>query len=463
MTTHIHARSAVLIALAAIAGCATVHPRERFGEVEQSIADRSTYRVHWNNGSPADAAAAAQVNGLLATPLDVDAAAQIALLNNHHLQAAYEDLGVAQADLVQAGLLKNPVFDGSVRFVEGGGSPTIDLGVAFDFLDVFFVGLRKRVAAAEFDTVKIDVTSRVLDTVGEVKAAYYTLQAAQQSVELCQQIEQATAASATLAEKLRAAGNNRPLDVAQEQALHEDARLALDVAEADALVAREHLARLMGVGVEQSATWSLAGRLPDPPAEDIALDHVEATALEQSLTLAAARAQVDVELRKLGITRPLAAVPDASVGVSSERQDGEWEVGPAFSLPLPLFSQGQPAIARAEAMLRQARERYRAMRIDVASDARILAARVVSLRQRVDRYRKTILPLRESIVHDTQLQYNAMQVGAFQLLEAKRGQITAAQEYLGILRDYWIARADLELGLHGGNLGEVKHNTEGSR
>lgn len=446
-------RQSLLFLFATLAGCATVAPRARFEEVQRDVAARSDLQVHWNTGDAADLDVTQRVDALLARPLDVDAAAQIALLNNHHLQAEYESLGVAQADLVEAGLLRNPVFDGSVRFVEGGGTPTVDLGVAFNFLDLFFVGLRKRVAAEDFEVTRITLTERVLATVGDVKSAFYSLQAAQQQLELSQQIAQATAASAELAAKLRAAGNNRPLDLAQEQALHEQAVIELEDAELQTRLARERLAQLMGIRDAQNLR--LAGRLADPPSESDGADDAAERTVQSSLALAAARQQITVALARLGIARPL-EFGEVDVGASAERDDGAWEVGPALSVPIPLFDQGAPAVARAQSAVRAARERYRALQIDVVSAARTSADRVQSLRRQIHRYRNAILPLRESIVHDTQLQYNAMQIGAFQLLEAKREQIAAGRAYVGVLRDYWIARADLELAARGGYVAGMK-------
>jgi cobalt-zinc-cadmium efflux system outer membrane protein len=51
--------------------------------------------------------------------------------------------------------------------------------------------------------------------------------------------------------------------------------------------------------------------------------------------------------------------------------------------------------------------------------------------------------LLERIVNETQLQYNAMQLGVFDLLRARERQIQAAAAYVETLRDYWVARTDL--------------------
>ena len=98
-----------------VTGCATFDQRAGFSDVSATVEARSGKRVVWNLGTELDAQVAQEVRELLHDTLTVDGAIQVALLNNRDLQALYADLGVAQADLVQAGLLKNPVFDGVVH------------------------------------------------------------------------------------------------------------------------------------------------------------------------------------------------------------------------------------------------------------------------------------------------------------------------------------------------------------
>src|SRR5438045_1448774 len=93
----------------ALGGCATVPRDAGFGDVEQLVAERTALRVQWNRGTAADRAVEEMIRQSIASELTIDQAVQIALLNNRNLQATYEELGIAQADLVQAGLLQNPV------------------------------------------------------------------------------------------------------------------------------------------------------------------------------------------------------------------------------------------------------------------------------------------------------------------------------------------------------------------
>ncbi len=94
-----------------LSGCATVDLRSGFSNVSSSVQERLAMPVFWSNGTDLDREASDRLKKLLSEKITADEAVQVALLNNRELQAIYSDLGVAQADLVQAGLLSNPIFD----------------------------------------------------------------------------------------------------------------------------------------------------------------------------------------------------------------------------------------------------------------------------------------------------------------------------------------------------------------
>lgn len=100
-------------------------------------------------------------------------------------------------------------------------------------------------------------------------------------------------------------------------------------------------------------------------------------------------------------------------------------------------------------MYRQSEARFRALAVKVRSEVRRARNHMLSARARVEYYRKVLLPLRGTIVEQTQLEYNAMLVGVFQLLQAKQAEIEAGRGYIEALRDYWIARAELEHAVGG--------------
>ena len=435
--------------LSLAAGCATVPREAGFPDVERTVMERTGRKVHWNQGSESDRAVASEVRSLLAAELSADEAVQIALLNNRNLQATYESLSLAQADLVSAGLLRNPIFEAEVRFPEGGGGPGLELALVQDFIDLLYIPLRKRLAGAAFEAAKLRVAGSVLDLSGQVRAAFYTLQASEQTLEMRRQVLSATEAAYDLAKRLRAAGNITELDLSNERALFEQSKLDVRSAELDALRRRERLNVLMGLWGEDTK-WRVASRLPEIPAEEAEASDLERLALERSLDLGIAKREIEQAAQSLGIARPLGLFGEVEAGVSAEREpEGDWALGPVLSFPIPLFNPGQPGVAAARAELRGAGERYAATAVSIRSQVRTAHATVLAAREQANYYAKVILPLRQQILGQTQLQYNAMQLGAFQLLQAKTEQVDAANSYIRSLRDYWVARTELEQLLSG--------------
>ncbi|MFN7022048.1 MAG: TolC family protein [Phycisphaerales bacterium] len=458
------------LALALLAGCANMKPGMGFDDVQKTVADRTGARTHWNNGSKDDAEVRAAVASMLRNELTADEAVQISLLNNHELQAVYEELNLAQADLVQAGLLRNPVFSGEIRFATSGGGTGVVLDVAQDFVSLLSMPLRKGRAEAAFEAAKVRVTAAVLDAGFDVRTAFYDYQAAEQAREMRATVLEATGASYELAKRLRAAGNFRELDVLNERTLYEQTKVDLAAAESRVVQAREHLNAMMGLWGPQTQ-WHAAARLPALPDEVIAAEGLEGKAITASLDLALLRREAEVAARSAGIAKPFAWLEGADVGVAAEREtDGQWSVGPSLALPIPLFDQGQATIGAAEARYRQAAERTIARAIEIRSRVRAAHAGVVAAHARALYYEKVILPLHQRTIDETQLHYNAMQVSAFQLLDARRGQIEAGAEYVASIREYWHTRAALDQILagrmtpfeHGGTMNDSMNSTSGA-
>ena len=274
-----------------LSGCATVDQRAGFSEVSAVAKERTGMRVVWNAGTKLDAQVAQEVQSLLKDQLTVEQAVQVALLSNRDLQAVYAALGVAQADLVQAGLLKNPVFDGAVLFPIDGSPVKLEMGIAFHFLDLFYMPLRKRVAAARFEDAKLRVSGAVIDFAASVRSAFYRHQTNEQTLELRQTIAQALAASLVAAQRLHEAGNITDLDLARERALKEESKLQLGFAEMAVLQSREQLNTSMGLWGNDTS-WKIGRRLPDVPEPPIQLAGLEGRAIRRSIDLASARQNI---------------------------------------------------------------------------------------------------------------------------------------------------------------------------
>lgn len=426
-----------------VGGCSTVSLNSGFEDVSARLKERNVPKLVWNSGTQLDSEAAEEVKSLLKGKLSADQAVQIALLNNRKLQATYSELGVAQADLVQAGLLRNPVFHAAF-LAQRGGKPDIELGADLNFLEIFYLPLRKRVAAARFEEVKLSVSGAVLELAGQVRSAFYAHQANEQLLELRLTIVQALDASFEIARRLSAAGNITDLDLARERAQFEASRLALRSAEVAVRQSREQMNSLMGLWGKEGQ-WQTDARLPDIPKQAVPVEDLESFAVSRSVDLLQARQRILVAGEQLGLNRATNWVPELDFGVHGEREEGAWQTGPEISLPIPIFDQGQGRIGRTLAELRRAQNEYYALAVDIRAAARAFRDRVEGARDQALYYRDILLPLHERIVNETQLQYNAMQIGPFQLLRAREQQIETAVGYVNALREYWLARGDVGL------------------
>jgi len=438
------------LALAVITGCAQVPKEAGFGDVQKLVNQKMDYRLYWNQGSTADEQVAGAIDSLLKEELGVDGAVQIALLNNQHLQAVYEDLGVTQADVVEAGLLENPVFFGQVRFPDKSPSMSnLEFEVSQNFLNILMLPARKKLAAMQFEEAKLRVADAVLKLAADVRKAYFHAIAASQIEQMRRHIAEAAAASYEMARRLHKAGNISDLRLAGEQGHYEQARMKYVQSKTLAVESREELIRLMGLWGAQTEL-KLARQLPDVPAGEISLQNLESLAIRNRLDLASARQEIEVLAQALGITLDWRWFGTADVGISTERDpDGQWVTGPSLTLELPIFNQRQADVARLEARLRQGQKRLAAQAVHIRSEVRALRNRLMMQRHLAEHFKEVMLPLQERIVRLTLQEYNYMLTGVFDLLIARQNEFDNYQNYIETVRDYWVTRTQIQYAVGG--------------
>lgn len=433
-------RRLALTSVLLASGCSPIDPQPAIDRVRAEVADRAAVSVDWALERQGHEAVGQCVAAKLAGEMTADDAVAVALLKNPALRALYRELGVARSDLVAAGLPESPVFSAERRF----RGRAAELDVAQEFMSVFLIPLRRRVAESEFDRERLRVTHELLDHTAEVRSAYFEVQAAQQLVEMRRSVVDAMDASLTAARALRAAGNTAPLDVAQEERGANQARLDHADAELEVAEAREKMNVLLGLWGEETG-WRIPPRLPEIPRDDIPVDELERRAVTDRLDLASQRAEVEALAQSLGVTRITSVLPELTLGGHSEREpEGNTTRGPSLSFPLSIFGRGRAARARANYLLLQAEDRYAASAIEIRSEVRTAFARMATARKKAAFYGRAVLPVQQTVTDQTQLLFNGMFVGVFQLLEAKQDQIDAARDYIHALADYWLARTELE-------------------
>jgi cobalt-zinc-cadmium efflux system outer membrane protein len=446
----VRALAACLAAVPAVAlgGCASVAGDAGFSEVRGAVRQQGGGAdVQWAHGEQG-AEAAARVRALLAADLTADAAVAVALAENADLQATFEELGIGQADLLEAALLRNPVLGAEVRFPAAPAIP-FEITLAQPVLDLIARPRRRRIAAARFAATQLRVADAVLALEAATRSSFYRVQAAEQTANLARTLAAAADTSAGLAARQLAAGDSADLDLANQQAMAEQARLELNRALGELAAARERLQREMGLG-DAAAAWRVAPALPPLAAAEAPLDGLEGAAAVGRLDLAALRSEADAAAQALPLGS-LAAIETAEVGGHTERDaaDGRTTTGPAVAVSVPLFNWGQAAKRRAAARYRQARDRYAARLAAVRSEVREAWERLMTARRQAELWRDEMVPLRRRILDLTQTRYNAQLVGVFQLLAAKQDAVRAEGQAIDAVRDYWLARTDLERALAG--------------
>ena len=419
-------------------------------DLQSTVRQRAGKQVEWQKDIAANDQIREAIRRLLRKTLTADTAVQIALLNNRELQATFEEIGIANADLIEAGLLKNPVFAGDARFPNSPPSATnIEMSIAQEFFDLLVIPLRKKVAVAELAKTKLLVGDAILKLAAEVKTAFYELQAEQQLLGRLKAILETDAAAVQLAQRQHEAGNINDLDLANQQATYSQSKLEVAEAFASIRSGREKLNRLMGTWGEDTA-WKVADELPRLPSANFPQRRLESLAISQRLDLAATKEEIGALAGSLGITKTYRYVGSIEFGVDTEKEpDGQRVTGPKWQLELPIFNQGQGRIAKLAAQLRQAERRLESEAVAIRAEVRETRDRLIAKRDLVSYYRDGLLPERKKILELTLTHYNAMLKSPFDLLLAKQNEIAAERGYIDALRDYWIARADLERAVGG--------------
>ncbi|HLM72085.1 MAG TPA: TolC family protein [Polyangiaceae bacterium] len=406
----------------------------------------------WPGLDPDPPAGAAQpapndVRGMLARPLTADAAVRIAMLNNRELRAALREIGVARGHLLQAGLFPNPEIEVEVTPRQASVDHTrIELAIEYDLTSAILAPLRERAAEGDLEAARYRAAGAAIDLGYSVRAAFYAVQASRQRLAIANQSLDTLAAGRDAARALFEAGNVPELDTAIQDAVYEGARVTVAQVELELLERRELLALLLGlsdtawrIGAELS---SAEGNLQMPPRP-------EARALTASLELAEMRSRLTAAGGRAGLARTEGALPDISLGLRGEREDTNWQVGAGLQVALPIFDRKQGAVTAADAEREALLDRYHGLAVDIRSALREARSRLVSAHLQTRHYDRVVVPARKRVVDQTLLQYNAMQIGIFQLLEARRGQLDAELAAVEARREYWTAKAAFDALLAG--------------
>ena len=435
-----------LLSVFLLGGCASFSPDGGFGALESTTRSQIQKDVVWSRDDDSRKIVEERVAALLAQPLSVDDAVQVALLNNSGLQAALNTLGIAEADWVSAQRLPNLGF--SIGRFARGSEVEWEYGLHVSLVRLLTMPMRADIEQRLFEQTRLDLSLEVLRLAAETRKAWVTAVAANETVEVMQRAMQAAEAGAELARRMAEAGNWSKLKQAREHAFYADTALALARAEQARLQARERLVRLLGVS--DPSAMQLPTRLPELPAALAPLPAVEQQAMASRLDLQMVRLQAEALAKNLGLTRNTRVINVLELGFEYNTSNEEpTQRGYEISFELPLFDWGESRVVAAESRYRQALERARQTAVDARSEVREAHALLLSQYAVARHVRDEVLPLKKRISEETLLRYNGMFISVFDLLADARSQLATVNTAIETQRDFWLAEADLQMALVG--------------
>lgn len=441
-------------AVVALIGCASLSDDARFSSVEQAVKERTGAETKWTRSEREADTVRERVRELLARPLGPTEAVQIALLNNPGLQASYAEVGIAEADLVQASRWRGPTF--SFARLRREDEVETERGVFFDVLGLLTIPLSVKAQEKRLEAVQNRAAGEGLRVALHTRKAWFEAVAAQETAKYMEQVKESAEASAELARRMAEVGNFPKLTYAREQAFYADATAQLARARHNATAARERLARLMGLWGEDLA-FQLPDRLPELPKSVREAGDLEAQALAQRLDVQGARRETESVARSLGLTKATRFIDLLEFGILSNSETGEerqrgWEI----ELRIPIFDFGGARTARAERQYLQAVNRTLETAVDARSEVRETYSAYRTSFDIARHYRDEIVPLRKRISEEVLLRYNGMLSSVFELLADSREQVSAVNAYIEAVRDFWFADADLQMALTGRSPGATQ-------
>jgi cobalt-zinc-cadmium efflux system outer membrane protein len=460
-------------------GCASVNPTpdyDRAGrQVQAAVGQPATYR-------PDDEQLVAdRVAHLLLDGLTANEAVQVALLNNPRVWAAFLRIGMARADVVQAGLLANPTLGISLRLPEAGGLTNLDVGIAQHIAELWMA--RARAAQRDLDRTILETAREAAGVANDTKVAYYDAVGAQRAFEIAQENLGLIGQLMSVTQARLDAGAVGSLDVNLVRGLLLRAQVEGRNARLAAATAKRTLATLLGL---DGPADELRPVDPLPAATAAAADteRLVEIARDSRLDLRAARdavsaAEARVELEYARVfqsvevgfelerearraepgRRLLADTARASIangGLTAPEIESRGQrrlarseqieaiLGPSLSVALPLFDQNQAHIAKARLALQEADAVLESLQRTVAQETREAADRVTTAWGVARLYEQEVLPQARTTLELSQSMYQAGQTPILNVIEAQRSLLDTRQAYVAALQSAANALVDLE-------------------
>lgn len=434
-----------LTLVALVGGCASLDPSADIRRASTTVEERSGVAAAWSE--PWEATLTSWDGR---TPLSDNSAVAMALRNNREIRSQVELIAASRADLVQAGLLPNPIVGLTLRFpfdpVSGG--TFIGAQVVQSFTALWLRDGKVKVADARLNQTVLDVSDKALRLVAEVRSTHARIVFGQRAVALSDENLATIRRSIESLEARVRGGEGTTLDVNR-------AKQQLAKAEADRVavlrdLAKERRRMLEFTGFAAVETeWVASAHDGPSPATVLDESSVIALAGSQRLDVAAARSIVEAQRSDLSVEEG-SRLKDFGLGADFERSEsGDKSIGPVIEIGVPIFDTNQAQIAKAGSLARAALAIYEATAHRAVREARVAWVEVDSAARLVAQYRSDVLALSERNLTLAESALKAGQADVTVLLEAQRELIDARKVLNDLEREEALARIVLSQAVGG--------------
>ena len=372
--------------------------------------------------------------------LTMDQALQTALTNNPELAAAQWEMGIAQGDRQQAGLIPNPELSWEVEDTRRNSRTTtfmisqpIEMGGKR--------GARVEVASRAQDAAGIELERKRNALRADVIQAYYSSSTAQQRVLLSRQSLELAERGLRIAQGRIKSGKSSPVEGTRAEVELSQVRLELKRAQRDEANAYQQLAQVMGAPLPAFVSVGDPSQsmpaVPAVPERSLLLDRIGDTA-----ELRLAKLQIEQREASLGLEKAQ-RIPDLTVSVGSQYDQQERErvnvVG--LSMPIPLFNRNQGNVLAAARRADQARDLRNASELRLRTEIQTTLDQWMTANTEVVSFNQTILPAAQSAVDTATRGFEMGKFNFLDVLDAQRTLISARTQYIQAIAettDAWV-------------------------
>ena len=446
--------TALLPLVALLSGCASFSPDGGMSTVTDGVGAATKLEVVKVATDQQEFAAEDRARATLRKGLTADRAVQVALLRNKGLQAAYNDLGISEAQFVADSLPPNP--SASILSVRGLMMLDIERRLAADLLALATLPARKEIAETKWRLAQQTAISDTLRLAADVRRQYWKAVAARAQTNYLEKARATVETTAELARKLGETGALSKLDQGREFAFYAEVSAQVARARTQEKVEKERLTRLMGLWGDD-IRFGLPAALPRLPRTVASSRDLEGVAIAKRIDLAMARTDLERTAKSLGLTQATrfvnafsltgaenvswATKVDTSGVTTTERARLR---GYEVAFEIPIFDFGEARAREAEQTYMRAVNRLVEKAVNARSEIREAYTAYTGALGVARLYTSRVLPLRKTIQDESLLRYNGMLSDLFVLLQDVRARIQSNVAAIDAQRDFFIAQADFQ-------------------